>query len=418
MSVSANPGQIKGSSGGKNTGFYYGYVIVFAGFLILMVQYGAQYSFGVFFKPLLEDFGWTRALTSGVYSINVILQGFLGILAGRLTDRFGPRLTLTISGILLGSGYLLMSRVQYVWQIYLFYGLLISAGSVIWVPMVSTVVRWFVKRRGLMCGILASGIGFGILTVPLLANHLIASFNWRISYIIVGSIAMTVIIIAAQFLKRDPGQIGLPAYGASEVNGSIQDVNIQGLSFREAIRTRQCWMIAITFFTTNFCTQMVIVHIVPHATDIGISAVAAATILSAVGVFSIVSKITLGRLIDRLGTKFIISAVTVLMIIAFLWLLQADKLWMFYLFTIVFAFGYGGASAVQSPIVADFFGLKSHGAILGFILIGNFAGGAVGPLVAGRLFDLQSSYALAFIICAAISGIALILTLSLKPIRG
>ena len=115
-----------------------------------MMVYGAQYSFGVFFKPLLAEFGWTRAVTSGVYSLYMVLQGFLGIIAGRLTDRFGSRLVVTVCGLFLGAGYLLMSQIGAVWQIYLFYGILASIGAAGgWVPLLSTVARWFVKGRGL-----------------------------------------------------------------------------------------------------------------------------------------------------------------------------------------------------------------------------------------------------------------------------
>ena len=401
----------------KKPGFFYGYFIVLAGFLGLMILYGTQYSFGVFFKPMLAEFGWSRALTSGAYSINEVLQAFTAIMAGRLSDRFGPRIVVTASGIFLGLGYLLMSQIGAVWQIYLFYGVLMSMGSGTWVPFQSTAARWFVKRRGLMSGIISSGIGAGMLIMPLLANQLISKYSWRTSYFVIGLIALVVTVSVAQLLKRDPGRMGLVAYGAGPAAIEGQDSGTRGFSLGEAVRTRQFWIVFTVLFSANFCTQTVIVHIVPHATDIGISAATAATILSLLGVCSIASKIGIGSAVDRLGGKLIVVGVGTLMAVAFLWVLSASQLWALYLFAIIFALGYGGFSAVQSPIIAELFGLKAHGSILGMVLIGNFVGGAIAPLLAGRIFDLSGSYNWAFVVCILVSVIALAAALLLKPTR-
>ena len=98
--------------------FYYGYILVAAALIIMIVMWGAFFSFGIFFKPVLTEFGWTRAMTSGAFSLATILQGLLSIGMGTLTDRLGPRLALTLSGFLLGLGYLLMSQIEEIWQLY------------------------------------------------------------------------------------------------------------------------------------------------------------------------------------------------------------------------------------------------------------------------------------------------------------
>jgi len=404
-----------GSFNLHNSRFFYGYIIVGAAFLAMLVLFGAQYSFGIFFKPMLDEFGWSRALTSGIYSMNVIIQGFFTILAGRLNDRFGPRIVVGLSAVLLCSGYILMSQVNAVWQIYLYYGIFISLGSCIWVPLVSTCARWFIKRRGMMSGIISSGIGFGMVIFPPVANQLIAGFGWRTSFIIMGISAAVIMLISAMLLQRDPSQRGLQALGSDQANVKWSDSAMQGYTLMEAVKTRQFWILCLTFFTSNYCVQTVVVHMAPHATDIGIGAAAAATIISAVGLLSICSKIGLGAAIDKLGGRPVLVVIPVLIALSFFWLLPSNQLWMFYLFSVVFAIGYGGSSAIQSPITAEFFGLKSHGAILGMLLIGNFAGGAVGPAVAGYVFDTTESYLWAFIICAIISLAAFSAILFLKP---
>ena len=277
--------------------FYYGYTIVSISFFILLISWGAQYSFGVFFKPVLSEFGWTRAATSGAYSLNMALTGIAGILAGRLSDRFGPRPVLTVCGLLLGLGFLLMSQVHEIWHIYFFYGVLAGIGmGGTFVPLMSTVTRWFIKRRGLASGIVVSGIGFGMLILPLLANTLISTYSWKTSYTILGFITLGLMLITAQFLKRAPSQNVLLARETYAVLNSNSNWQSQGLTFRQSVRTRQFWTIIVMSLLFVFALHTVLVHIVAHATDIGFTAGDAAAILSIVGVASIISKIIMGWL--------------------------------------------------------------------------------------------------------------------------
>ena len=406
------------SNGGRQHTFSYGYTIVLASFIILTIVWGAQYSFGVFFKPIINEFGWTRAATSGAYSLSMVLIGVFGILSGRLSDRFGPRLVATVSGLLMGLGYLLMSQISGIWQIYLFYGVLISAGmGGMFVPLLSTVARWFGKRRGLASGIAMSGIGVGTAIMPPSANQLIASYSWRASYLIIGAIVLAVTVIVAQFLKRDPSQMGPLAYGAGSASTDSPNLGIQAFSLREATRARQFWIICVMFLCGGFGIQTVVVHIVPHATDIGVAAAPAATILSVVGILSIGSRIGMGSIADRIGGRRVMIIVFALLSVSFLWLLLANELWMLYLFAVAFAVAYGGFSAVLSPIVAEFFGLRVHGTVLGLATFANTIGEATGSLVAGRIFDISGSYYWAFILSAILGVAGIVLSILLKAAR-
>lgn len=200
--------------------FFYGYVVVSASFIIWAIAFGAVVTFGLFFKPLLEEFGWTRAMTSGAISLTMILSGFIGIIMGRLTDRFGPKVVVVAFGSFMGLSHLLMSQITNLWQFYLVYGVLISIGiSAVNVPILATVARWFVKRRGLMTGIVLSGLCLGQMIMAPVTGELIMNFGWRHSYIILGSIVLVLIIAAGLFLKRDPAEIGQLPYGADEGEG-------------------------------------------------------------------------------------------------------------------------------------------------------------------------------------------------------
>ncbi len=399
----------------KKAGFFYGYIIVIASFATMLVVYGAQYSFGVFFKPLLADFGWSRATTSGAYSLYFVFQGVSGIFAGRLSDRYGPRIVVTTCGFLLGMGYILLSRVQAIWHIYLFYGVFVAAGACIYVPIMSTVARWFYRRRGLMTGVISAGTGLGLTVVPPIANQLIISYSWRGSYTILGVVALVVTAGAAQFLKRDPAQIRQVAYGMVAGKLGTESSSLWGVSLWEALRTRQLWLICSIIFLGQFCIQTVLVHIVPHATDVGIPAVIAASILSIIGALSIAGKLSMGNGVDKLGSKRVMLLSLTLFSIGFIWIVVATAPWMLYLFTGIFAIAYGGYAAVHSPMTAEYFGLRHHGTIFGVVVLMLTVGGSIGPMVAGRIFDATNSYSLAFILCAIASVISLLLLACLKP---
>lgn len=401
----------------KKPGFFYGHIVVLASFLIMMMIFGLLFTFGIFFKPVLNEFGWSRALTSGAYSVCFILQGVFGIVAGGLSDRFGPRIVVAVSALIGSLGFMLMSQVTAVWQIYLFYGVMVSIGvGPCFVSLMSIVAKWFDRRRGLMTGIVAAGMGAGMLVMPLWANQLISTYSWRASYTRVGLVALVVCVISALFLKREPGHAGKPAGAAVEVKNNTSP-EVPGLNPQEAVRTRQFWAFGAMVLLWAFCAQIVFVHIVPHATDLGISATTAATIMSVIGAITIVATVSIGSTGDRIGHKRAAVIALVLMFLGFLWLLFARELWMLYLFAVVVALSYGGLISMISPLVADHFGLKAHGIILGLLMMGLTIGGAVGPLVAGNIFDTTGSYFRAFIIGTILAAMGLLAVILLRPRR-
>jgi len=404
------------SSHGKND-FYYGFIVVAAAFFIMLIIYGIQYTFGTFFKPILSDFGWSRALTSGAFSLTWFMTGLMSILVGGLNDRFGPRLVITINGFIAGAGFILISQISAAWHLYLFYGVMVGAGISVYVPLLSTVARWFVHRRTTMSGIVVTGIGIGMLIAPIISNWLIVNYTWRTACIIIGIAVLILVVSAAQFLKRDPTEVGQPLFGESKITAAIADLEARAFSFREAISTRQFWLSFVMFFGFGYCLLTVLVHLTPYSTDQGITSATAAEILGTVGGASIVGRLALGSLGDKIGNRngFIISFT--FMLLSILWLIKSGEAWSLYLFAAVFGLAYGNIVANHSPLVATLFGLSSHGLILGFVNFGFNFGATLGPIVSGYLFDLTGSYKIAFIICAVICAIGLLSTMLLKPLK-
>jgi len=392
---------------------------VAASFAIQLVCVGTMFTYGIFFKPLLNEFGWSRATISGASSLAFLCLGFMGILAGRLNDRFGPRIIMVVSGLFLGGGYLLLSLLQAPWQLYLLYGVIVGTGMASHdVVTLSTVARWFVRKRGMMTGIVKVGTGAGQLAVPLIATALLAAHGWRTSYLVIGAAALVLFVLIAQLFRRNPQQMGLLPYGAESAVSAPSDSAEQGLSLRETIRTRQFWTICPAYFSVIYCLLTIIVHIVPHVTDVGISATGAAGVLSTIGGVSMAGRFTIGIASDRIGCKRAWIICFIILIASFLWLQVARELWMFYLFAVVYGFAHGGFFVVTSPMVAELFGTRAHGVIFGIVYCVGTLGGAAGPLLAGHIFDLTQSYQIAFWILLALSIIGLTVALTLKPVPG
>ncbi len=403
----------------KKPAYFYGYNIVAASFGIQAIGIGILIAFGVFFKPLLVDFGWSRATLSGAQSLAMFIAGVLGILTGRLSDKFGPRVVISVAAGFLGLGLLLMSGLNHVWQLFLFYSVIFGIGlSAIDIIPLSTTARWFTRRRGIMTGMVKVGTGAGQLVIPLVASLLITGYGWRAAYVIIGVAAMLLLIFIGQLLRRDPAQMGLLPDGNKELRTESSGLAETDFYISEALRTWQFWTICVTFLVTMSCLLMIMVHIVPHATDIGLSSTTAAGILAAIGGISMVGRFVTGVAIDRIGNRLSMIICLILLILALLWLQLARELWMFYLFAVVYGFGHGGLFTVVSPIVAEYFGIRSHGVLFGIVFCSAMTGGAIGPVVAGYIFDTTGSYHLAFWLSTSLGALALVLILTLRKTNG
>ena len=399
--------------------YFYGYNIVAAGFIVQAVCIGSMFTFGVFFKEFQAAFGWSRATISGASSLAFLIMGAAGILAGRLNDRIGPKVLIVASGISLGIGYLLMSFLQMPWQLYLLYGVLVGIGfSTHDVITLSTVARWFMKRRGMMTGIVKVGTGLGQLLVPLIATALIAVFGWRNSYLIMGAVVLVILVAAAQVLRRDPQEIGLAPDGASnERYGTEIETGQGGITLRAAAITRQFWIICMAEFATFFCLLTIIVHIVPHATDLGLPPAPAAGVLATIGGVSMLGRIVMGTANDRIGGKRSLITCFIILICGLIWLQVAGEAWMLFLFAAIYGFAHGGLFTVVSPAVAELFGTGSHGLLFGIVLFCGTIGGSIGPLLAGRIFDVTGSYRIVFWVLSVLAVVGFILVTFLKPLR-
>ena len=268
-----------------------------------------------------------------------------------------------------------------------------------------------------MTGIVLAGVGIGQLIGPPVISRLIAAYDWRLSYVIMGGVVLIVMVAAAQFMRRDPSQKGQLPYGANEVKqeGLVKEAG--AFSLKEAAGTAQFWISFMILFCYGFCIFGIIVHIVPHVIELEISAVTAANILAAMGGVSILGSYAMGGLGDRIGNRQVFIIGFILLAASLFWLIPAREVWILYLFAAVFGFAMGGMGAVESPLVAWLFGLRSHGLIYGVVHIGFTAGAAVGPFLMGYIFDLTGSYQVAFLVCGVVGVVGIIMAVVLRPTK-
>jgi len=385
---------------------FYGWVISAVFIIIGIIMAGTRLSFGVFFKSIESDFNLTRATTSLVFSVYMVFCAVFAILGGWALDKYGPRVIFILMSIFFGFGLLLTSQTNSLWQLFITYSLLLALGSgAAFVGVMSTISRWFNKKRGLALGIVTSGAGVGIVVIAPFSTFLISTFDWRIACIALGVIALLIMTPLSSLLKKDPQEIGslpdgikLDSIDSSPQKHVIEEDGVQstGLSLSQSFRTRSLWLLMFIFLLASYNRFMVFTHLVPHSTDIGFSAVQAATVISVIGFSNIAGRLFIGILSDKISSKlaFIISSLieTGGMVL----LLWSQGLWMLYLFAVVHGFASGGSIPVQAKVVGETFGLRRIGSILGVLEFCFGIGAAIGPTIGGFIFDVKGSYLIAF----------------------
>jgi MFS family permease len=390
-----------------------GWVIVTGAFLVLFVAYGTQFSFGVFFAALIEEFGWSRARLSGAFSLYTATYSLCAFLAGRLTDRWGPRAVISLGGAFLGAGLAAMSGIWALWQPYVLYGVVAAFGmSTAYVPCSATVVKWFVRRRGLAVGLASSGGSLGAFVLPPLAQLLVAQVGWRWAYVVFGATIFGVLALVARYMRRAPEDLGLFPDGGGE---SLATEVPAAWPLARALRTRTFWVLFAIFSATWIPVFIPVVHAVSLARDLGFSPLTATSLVSALGIGAVVGRLGMGAASDRIGRRPALALGLILQALAFAGFSLMTALSGLYLAAFTFGFAYGSISSTAPAIVGDFFGRQQAGTLFGFLFAFAGAMAAVGPIAAGAVHDACGTYAPAFAVGTLLNLAAVGFLLALKP---
>jgi MFS transporter, OFA family, oxalate/formate antiporter len=398
---------------------FYGWVVVGGAFLVLFMAYGAQFSFGVFFSALLEEFGWSRAVLSGAFSLYAFGYSGFAFVSGWLTDRWGPRAVIATGGIFLGAGWIAMSFTSSLWHPYVFYGIVAALGmSTAYVPCGATVTRWFSRRRGLAAGLASAGGSLGAFVLPPVAQLLVSTVGWRWAYVIFGSAILLTLNALAPLMKRDPEGLGLVPDGRpSGWPESTERPRDGDYTIVQALKSRAFWVLFALFTATWIPVFSPVVHLVPLARGLGIEPMLAATLVSALGLAAVGGRLVLGTLSDRAGRRPALGIGLGMQAAAFLGFAQAGSLPGLYAASIAFGFSYGAISALMPAVVADFFGRRHAGGLVGLLFATAGSMAAWGPLGAGFIYDRTGSYGTAWMGSAALNVVALTLLRWARPPR-
>lgn len=386
-----------------------GWEVVAAAFAVLFLSYGLQFSYGVFVGGMAADLGWSRAETALPYSIYVFVYSALSAATGRATDRFGPRPVIATGALLLGLGWGTSALVTRPWQLALTLGIVAALGmSVAWVPCNATVSRWFTRRRGTAVAIASSGGSVGNLIVPPLAAALVVAWGWRATLAAVALSSAALMLVAARFMIRDPESVGLCPDG--DPPPADAPLVVPGRRLEEVWRTAPFRLVVGTYLLTWIPVFVPFVHAAAHAEDLGLGKVAAASVIGVIGIGGIVGRLASGIVSDRIGRLPSLLVVFALQILAFLAFAGASGIGVLWLAATIFGFSYGGGVTLLPPLCGDLFGRAHVATIVGAIFAVAGAPAAIGPYVAGWLFDVSGSYGAAFLCSAAANAGALALT--------
>jgi MFS family permease len=356
-----------------------------ASFFLLFFQSGARFSFGIMFKPMMAELGWNRASISSVFFLNMIFFALTLSVAGRLYDRYGPRWVIFISTLLLAAGYMCTSLVRSLWQFHLFYGVLTAIGTGgASVPLIAALMsKWFEKRRGLAISLALSGACLGQFILVPVFNGIILTYNWRISYLLIGLIILGVnTILAFTVIKGDPEDLGYKPYGQADAENNTAPIDTgnlvigeKDLNLRQAMKTYSFWLFLAFMFVCGGGDFLVATHLVPFVTDYGVSPTTAANMLALFGLMSLGGILIAGPASDLIGNKIPIAATFVLRLLLYAMIIKYRNPISFY----IFAGGFGFTFLITAPLTATLagrlYGFAHVGLISGFITTIHHLGG-------------------------------------------
>ncbi len=379
----------------KKPKVFYGWVVVFACFLATLTLGETFWSFGVFFKPLESEFGWSRALTSSAYTCFLIGHAISLIIGGRLGDRISPRPILLATAAIAGTGIALCHQTHSVNQLRLFLFIAGLGAGPMWSVTTTTVMRWFSghKRASLALAITTTGVGAGAIIFAPLINYFIRTSGWRDAFLYVGVIMAAIVLIGALLIKPAPR-----AEGAAVSPATSSEANSVPWRRRLPKMSMIAPFLTVTFIITVaiISFQAINVHFTPHAIDEGVSDAVAAAALGLIGGFSIPGRLISGFISDVVGWRRTLGIALFGMALSIPWLLFLNASWMLY----AFAFSYGVCHGIRVPaqlgILQQTFGLESLGQLVGISTAIGQVCGAIAPYAAGFIYDRTGSYSVVF----------------------
>jgi len=410
----------------KSKNIFYGWRVVAAGSFLYGQGIGTiMYGFSAFFNPLMNEFGWTRASISGIFSLSRFEGGIEGLIVGPIIDRFGVRKVAFIGITITGLGFFVMLCVtQNIVSLYLIFGILISMGfnAGFSRPADTAAAKWFIKKRSRALAIVTAGGGIGGAVMAPLMAWLIINFGWRSASVVTGLMFLGLGLPAAYFLRSTPEEMGLQPDGeeAAEDAEATTDDSAGEINFtvKEALKTSAFWIYTVGMFFRMAVLNTIIIHQIPYLVDMGIEYQAAAAILGYTVLVSFFGRLGFGFLGDIVDKRLVIFGTCLLQTIGIFIFINASSLWILYVYVVVYGLGYGGALPLSHALRADLFGRKTFATMMGITGVLGMLPTVLVPVLIGHLYDATQSYTIGFytlMIANLIGGFAFLLVKQPKP---
>lgn len=390
----------------------YRWYILAASFLILVIDGGVRFSFGVLIKPLVSEFSWERGAITLAYTLNMLVFACCQPLAGKLLDRFGPKRLFTASALVTSAGLLLTSQTMSLWDLYWSYGVVTAAGiSGISIAVISsTLSRWFKRLRVFMSGVAISGTALGqFLVIPLIAL-LLEKFGWRWTWTSLGILLSLVVVPVSLFvMKSNPAENDQAAPRAAQKFSNDSSPGVYAV-----LASKNFLLVGASYFICGFQDFLFVTQMIPFATDQGLSAQEASNLQGLAGLLSIPGLLIFAAVSEKLGRKIPLFLTFVPRLVCFALLIFFDGRFWIYASALLFGFTLMALAPLGAALVGELYGFKHIGTLTGVIFWVHHLGGALGAYMGGFTYDLTRSYLAAFSIALVLALVALLTSVSIR----
>jgi len=413
----------------RRGGVFYGWIALAGAALIFFTGSGTFfYSYGVFLPTMCDELGWSRTAMAAGLSLGLLTFGLPGPLIGASIARFGPRANMVLGSLVAALGLAGMSLSHEVWHVYFFYGGFIGLGTGfgMYIAGATVVNNWFIRKRSLAMGLLVAVGGLGGFAFPPLVTWLIYTIGWRMSWIVLAGINFTfaVLIGGLILIRNRPEDVGQVPDGISiEPVREEEGIDPPSRAYqspvdwetKQAIRKPTTWLITTLFAANFFAIGTVTAHQVAYLKDIGFTPIVAAMVLSLISGMSIIGRLGFGALSLRFEVRQLTIVSFVVQLIALAILLVTKNLVLIYIYAGLFGISYGALLTALPIFVGGYYGRTHYSQILGLIFSLGIVTEAVGPVLAGAIYDTTTTYAPAFIIVATFSFVGFICAILTRP---
>lgn len=415
-----------GSRLAGRTPFYYGWVILFAaGSSMFARNAAASLTLAVFIYPMAQDLGWSRTLIAGAAGAGGLAATGASPVVGWLSDRYGVRVVLLASILILGLSTISLGWATVPIAFYIAY----SAGRVMFASPIQigasvVVSRWFVRLRGRASGLLGLFHSTGMVLFPLIAGLVIQASGYRSAWVVLGVIVLAVALVpVALLIIQRPEDVGLRPDGdraddeTHDPNEVTPRTTEEAWTLREAMRTRALWMLALSTGILFLLQSGINIHQAAYFRDQGLGATIAAISVSLNAIFLGIGSVAWGWLLDKIHVRKVLAGVALLMAVTSGLFATADSVAEALLYASMFGFALGGLIIVPPVAFANYFGRGSLGAIRGVTEPFTSLGQAIGAVLSGAIFDITGSYSVAFTTYAVLGTMTIVLILAARPPR-